>query len=107
MSKFIVLSVSQATGNSKKTGSPFQMRRATILTPFNDIDTPNYQNHGVGLTAVEVEVSNSVYDALYEHFNRQHEKTKLPVTMELDTAMDSQARSMIIGFKAIAPAVAA
>lgn len=103
---FLVTSVFCNTGIAKGSGKPFQMHRATVLTPFSERNTPNFQSNGSGLTAVELSVVDSVYPELEKHFQAGFKRN--PIFVDLDTTLDGDGRMMITGFKpASAAAVAA
>jgi hypothetical protein len=101
---YLVASVFSNTGVSKASGKPFQMNRATVLTPFSERNTPNFQSHGSGLNAVELSVADHVFAELDKHFSTAFKRAPVPV--DLETTIDGDGRLQIIGFKPASPAAA-
>jgi len=98
MPLFLVASVTNASGIAKKTGNPFNMKRVSVLTPFRETKTPNFQNQGVGLAPVELSLPDNLYDQVAGIFRDKFKGQ--PVPMDFETALDSRDGLIIIGVKA-------
>ncbi len=101
--KYQVICVNVLTGISKEKQIPFAMHRCSVLDEFNQVESKNYQNRGLGLAAVELAVSEQFYDSLEREFDRQYKGA--PVSMELKTRLDREGKNVVSGFYTATPSV--
>jgi len=98
--KFKVLNVTQATGISKKTGSPFAMKRIAIAADLHPVNTQNYQLEGAGFAIEEIDVLDSFYPELSRHFAAKFQGAPLELDFRVSA---SRGRMLIEGFESTGP----
>lgn len=93
--KFTIISASIISGLSSKTGNPFKMFRASVLSPFVPRSTANFQASGAGLTVADTEVSEHFIDSLITRFSTDFKGS--PIEYDFDIAL-TQNGAVIVGF---------
>ncbi|WP_019867563.1 hypothetical protein [Methylovulum miyakonense] len=94
--KTLVSAIFVNSGIAKASQKPYSMARAVVLNPFQPTDTANFQCHGVGLSAVELSVSDGFITAFQNQFNADFKGQ--PVLYDIDTVLDREGRNIIVGF---------
>ncbi len=92
----LVSAVYMNSGTSSKTGQPFSLPRANVSVPFQGRESPNYQVRGVGLSSVEMTVSDAFYSGLLKEF--QAGFNGMPLAMDFETSMDYEGKNVLVGF---------
>lgn len=74
----LVAGAKVASGTSKTTGQPFELKRLHVLTPINPVDSPNFRvNALAGFEQAEIECTTEVINQL--------KAIPLPCNCRLDT----------------------
>jgi hypothetical protein len=95
--KCIVSAVFTLSGTGKESNKPYSMTRIGVLVPFQDVDTPNFKNHGQGFNVVEMGVNNNFSTELINKFTSLFKGT--PIIMDLTTSLDREAKNVVTGYE--------
>lgn len=95
--KLLVQSISTATGLSKATNTPFSIPQLVCLIPFETVETSKYQNRGVGLTTVQMQVANDFFPELERELTAKFQG--MPIVFDFTTSVNSRGQTIITGFE--------
>lgn len=91
--KFLLVSVFYANGLSKENKTQFEMYRAGVLSPLEDVNSPNFNRKGSGMVVMEVPVAKSFMSELQAFFNYEFAQKRFPVVVYLETTIVPRGRN--------------
>lgn len=98
MQSFLLSNVEVTTGISEKSGTPkpYQISSATVLNRSLGFERGNRKTVSVGLTSAELSVSDAFFPELLATFDKDFQG--IPISYDFDTTMDSNGKTILIGF---------